>query len=174
MAKVIRNRYVYRPHNRWHRYLPLRMDGIKEYNYEENNATPSAFPDPVTDPPSKLWLACLLFGENATPGEMHVFKNTHSINNELWRIKHLIELRPLTFPNGEPTEADINHTSVLPDGRCIIDRNLNVTADSIKIMDENKQFTSGQLSRKLQYRYAHFKDVYEDTVYNPKNISVVD
>lgn len=191
MAKVIRNRYVYRPHNRWHRYLPLRKDGIKEYNYEEHDATPSAFPDPMPGPPSKLWLAWLykkpsgdpkwikssvnlLFGENPTPGEMHVFKNTHSVNNELWRIKHLIELRPITFPNGEPTEADIDHISVSPDGRCIIDRNLNITTDSVKIIDESKQFTSGQLSRKLQYRYAHFKDVYEDTVYNPKNISIVD
>jgi large subunit ribosomal protein L30 len=193
MAKVIRSRYVFRPHNRWHRYLPRRNDGMnKEFDYEANNAAPSQFPDPITEPPSKLWLAWLykdptkeikwtrqyvknLFGENPEAGKMHIFKNTAAINRELWKIKHMIELRPVSFPNGEPTEADIGHIEVHPDGRCVIDRNLS-TADEekIKLLEANKQFTPKQLSRNLQYRYHNFKDVYQDTVYNPKNISISD
>uniref|UniRef100_A0AC34R0L7 39S ribosomal protein L30, mitochondrial n=1 Tax=Panagrolaimus sp. JU765 TaxID=591449 RepID=A0AC34R0L7_9BILA len=191
MAKVIRNRYVFRPHNRWHRYLPRRNEGVKEYVYEENDATPSTFLDPMPGPTSKLWLAWLykepvdpkwtrksvelLFGKNPVVGEMHVFKNTSDVNDHLWKIKHLIELKPMTFPNGEPTEADIGHVRILPDGQCIVDKTINIAQeDALKYIDTSKQFTSSQLSRKLQQRYRDYKDVYEDTVYNPKNISIVD
>lgn len=192
MAKVIRSRYVFRPHNRIHRYLPRHNEGIKEYKYEDNDASPSNFPDAMTEPPSKLWLAWLykkpsgepkwtkqsihtLFGEKPEPGKMFIFKNTAAINRELWQVKHLIELRPMVFPNGEPTEADIGHIEVHPDGRCVVDQKLpNVNDEKLKLLEANKQFTPKQLSAKLQVRYHQFKDVYEDTVYNQKNISIVD
>lgn len=43
---------------------------------------------------------------------MFVFKNTASQNAELWPLKHLIEIRPLYFPNGEPTADDVNALEV--------------------------------------------------------------
>lgn len=43
---------------------------------------------------------------------MAIFKNTPSQNRELWRVKHMIEIRPLIFPNGEPTMDDINSLEV--------------------------------------------------------------
>lgn len=43
---------------------------------------------------------------------MEVFKNTASVNHELWHIKHLIDLKPLTFPNGEPTMEDVKSLEV--------------------------------------------------------------
>uniref|UniRef100_A0A7E4US65 39S ribosomal protein L30, mitochondrial n=1 Tax=Panagrellus redivivus TaxID=6233 RepID=A0A7E4US65_PANRE len=192
MAKVIRNKYVFRPHNRWHRYLPRRNDGVKQYDYEENLATPSTFPDPAPGEPPKLWLAWLyrqptseprwikesverLFGKNATPGRLHIFKNTSGYNNELWQVKHLIELKPVSFPNGEPTENDIGHMEVLPDGRCIVDKSIDLSnAAKIQLHDPLKQFTPKQLSKSLKHRYNQCKDVYQDNVYTPKNISVVD
>ncbi|VDK58643.1 unnamed protein product [Gongylonema pulchrum] len=79
--------------------------------------------------PPKLWLAWIyrnylkdpayirkkvekLFGKNAEPGKMFIFKNTASQNAELWPLKHIIEIRPLTFPNGEPTIDDVNALEV--------------------------------------------------------------
>lgn len=129
MAKVIRQCWVWKPHYRWHVYLPRRNDGLREYDFEANNATPSSFPEPMPEEPPKLWLVWFyrdlsgeprwtkehirrLFGGDPTPGDMHVFKNTADINKQLWHMKHLIELRPMRFPNGEPTEADINHLEV--------------------------------------------------------------
>ncbi|KAK6034872.1 hypothetical protein COOONC_27619 [Cooperia oncophora] len=131
MAKVIRTRWVYRPHGRWHRYLPRRNDGIKEFDYEKGGSLSEfkaelmsqSFEEPKAGP-SKLWMAWLyrdlsgepkwtkarvskLFGPDPKVGRMEVFPNTSAYNEELWHIKHLIELKPMTFPNGEPTADDI-------------------------------------------------------------------
>lgn len=135
MAKVIRTRYVYRKYDRWWQYLPRREDGNKEYDFEKHNATPRDFNEPmdVAEPP-KLWLAWAyqptdggrfwskrlvkeVFGCFPEPGKMYVFKNTADTNERLWRIKHLIEIRPMSFPNGEPTVADIAFTELFADGR---------------------------------------------------------
>jgi large subunit ribosomal protein L30 len=43
---------------------------------------------------------------------MEIMKNTASTNEALWHIKHLIELRPITFPYGEPTIDDVGHIEV--------------------------------------------------------------
>lgn len=129
MAKVIRNCWVYKPNYSWHVYLPRRKDTNKEYDYEAHNATPSTFPEPMAEEPPKLWLVWFyrdlageprwtqnrvrrLLGGDPKPGEMLVFKNSADVNKQLWHMKHLIELRPMRFPNGEPTEADVNHLEV--------------------------------------------------------------
>lgn len=43
---------------------------------------------------------------------MFIFKNTASQNTELWPLKHVIEVRALSFPNGEPTIDDVNALEV--------------------------------------------------------------
>lgn len=43
---------------------------------------------------------------------MFIFKNTASQNVELWPLKHIIEIRALSFPNGEPTIGDVNAVEV--------------------------------------------------------------
>jgi large subunit ribosomal protein L30 len=35
-------------------------------------------------------------------------------------VKHLIKIEPITFPFGEPTENDINHTYMKLNGECIV------------------------------------------------------
>ncbi|MFH4980497.1 hypothetical protein AB6A40_007206 [Gnathostoma spinigerum] len=191
MAKVIRNQWVYKPLGRWHRYLPRRHDGIKEYDFEANEAGPEHFPEKMEGERPKLWLAWIyrkpvgephwtkkrladLFGEDYEPGRMEIFKNTPSQNAELWHVKHLIELRPLTFPNGEPTLDDVTALEVFPDGRCVIDKKLNAEPADLQIADTKKQFSRRYLTSHLCRRYARFKDVFEDTVYSPENISIVD
>lgn len=51
---------------------------------------------------------------------MEIFKNTAAQNSELWHVKHLIELRPLTFPNGEPTLEDVHAIEVCSNSLCYI------------------------------------------------------
>jgi hypothetical protein len=36
-----------------------------------------------------------------------VIPNTPHFNRLLWEIKHLVNLRPISFPDGIPTESDI-------------------------------------------------------------------
>jgi hypothetical protein len=153
---------------------------------------PEDFNEPmdVAEPP-KLWLVWAyrktdierpwtknnlkeLFGDLPVPGKMHVFKNTASINDKLWKVKPFIEVRPITFPNGEPTETDAKFTELFVDGQCIVDRNVNSQAGDISIYDPKSQFRPGYLEKFLRRRYETFKDVYPDTVYNPSNITVVD
>ncbi|VDK22541.1 unnamed protein product [Anisakis simplex] len=144
----------------------------------------------VGEPP-KLWLAWVyrkpsgephwtktrlkkLFGEDVKPGKMEIFKNTATQNAELWHVKHLIELRPLTFPNGEPTIDDVNAIEIFADGRCVIDRRLVCDEEQLRLADPEKQMTGSYLSSMLGKRYHGYKDIYEDNVYTPSNISVID
>ena len=121
MAKVIRNCWVHKKNNRWWRYLPRRDDRVLIYDYEAEENSLRSFPDKMPGVPPKLWLAWLcedtrnvrlsrdmrhlirqLFGDNAQPGEMRAFKNMLSTNQQLWKVKHFIDIRPMTFPQGEP------------------------------------------------------------------------
>ncbi|KAI6177101.1 hypothetical protein M3Y97_00870600 [Aphelenchoides bicaudatus] len=190
--KVIRNRYVFRKNNRWNQYLPRREDGNKEYDFEKNDAMPKDFNQPMdVETPPKLWLVWAhratnegrdwtndrvkqVFGCFPEPGKMHVFKNTADINDRLWRIKHLIEVRPITFPNGEPTTSDVAFTEIFADGRCVVDRETVADPSTIKIYDPKKQFAAGYLSAVLARRDGLFKDVYPDNVYTPSKITLVE
>ncbi|VDM38784.1 unnamed protein product [Toxocara canis] len=196
----ISDRWVYKPHGRWYRYLPRRNEGVKEFNYESEDAGPDHFPEKMDGEPPKLWLAWIyrnptgephwtktrlkkLFGENFEPGQMEIFKNTAAQNAELWHVKHLIELRPLTFPNGEPTIEDVTSLEIFADGCCVIDRRLACDETQLRLADPEKQvnfvyrifqMSSSYLSSLLASRYHSFKDVFEDNVYTPSNISVLD
>ncbi|EYC16450.1 hypothetical protein Y032_0033g2669 [Ancylostoma ceylanicum] len=198
MAKVIRNRWVYRPHGRWHRYLPRRVDGVKEFNYEAGGSLADfreemmsqGHEEPKTAP-SKLWMAWLyrdlsgephwtkkrvekLFGSEFKVGRMEVFPNTAAVNEELWHVKHLIELKPITFPNGEPTSADIYGVKLHPDGRCEVAKDVApLTEEELRLYDANKQWSPKELERQLASKYFGCKDVFETNVYTNSNISVV-
>lgn len=192
MAKVIRNCYVYRKNDRWYQHLPRRNDIGGVYDFEKQNAMPEDFNQPMeVGTPPKLWLVWPyrktnserqwikehlqdLFGELPTPGKMHIFKNTSNINAKLWHVKHLIEVRPISFPNGEPTADDVAFTELHADGRCVVDREANADYTSLKLFDGKAHFAPGYLTAFLRRRDKTFKDVYPDTVYNPSNITIVD
>jgi len=192
MAKVIRSCWVWRKNNRWWRYLPRRVDGYNKLNMEDEYAFESlrTFPEPMQCKPPKLWVVWIfrdfnlqnvvvkdhikkLFGDDAKPGEIHVFKNTPSSNIQLWKIKHIIEVRPMIFPQGEPTLEDAHHLEIMADGRCLVSKEFP-NPEGIQLIDSNKQFSCSYLVSLLRARDLSGKDVFEDTVYNPANISIVD
>ncbi|VDD93660.1 unnamed protein product [Enterobius vermicularis] len=183
--------WVWKKQGHNYKYLPRRHDGIKKYDFVAENAGPDNFPERLDGNPPKLWLAWLyrdlrgepkwvgekvrnLFGEDFKVGKMEVFKNTASVNHELWHIKHLIDLKPLTFPNGEPTMEDVKSLEVFHDGRCVVDKEISCEDSQITVIDRRKQWTPAELSGRLSSRYAVNKDVFEDTVYNPANMSIID
>lgn len=51
-------------------------------------------------------------GLHGLNGERVVIPNTPAHNRLLWQIKHAIRLKPVKFPDGMPTEADIGRTKV--------------------------------------------------------------
>ncbi|KAI3416069.1 hypothetical protein GPALN_005621 [Globodera pallida] len=189
MSKQIRNQWVWRKNARWWRYLPRRDDSHNKLDLDELGEQCATFPDPMPAEAPKLWVAWLyrehsgsgpkigeqvskLFGKYARPGEMQVFKNTLSTNKQLWKIKHLIEIRPVTFPDGEPGPGDANHLEVMADGRCVIDRQGLPNPEGYQFVDPSKQFSSTYLASRLMSKDVRNQDVYEDTVYNPENISI--
>lgn len=63
---------------------------------------------------------------------------------------------------------------MLPDGRCVINQQASLDVGQVKLADPLKQFSAGYLASRLRIRDKTYKDVYEDNVYNPANISIVD
>lgn len=59
----------------------------------------------------------------------------------------------------------------MADGRCIIDESLP-DPRNINLVDTTKQFSKHYLSARLRSKDAGHKEIYEDTVYNPENISI--
>uniref|UniRef100_A0A1I8C2W7 PfkB domain-containing protein n=1 Tax=Meloidogyne hapla TaxID=6305 RepID=A0A1I8C2W7_MELHA len=59
----------------------------------------------------------------------------------------------------------------MADGRCVIDENLP-DPRNIQLLDPTKQFEQNYLISRLKSKDARLKEIYEDTVYNPENISV--
>lgn len=49
-----------------------------------------------------------------------IVKNTEQICEDLWKIKHLVKVTPVTFPNGEPTEGDLDKTIITSNGEMIV------------------------------------------------------
>lgn len=188
MAKVIRNQWVWKKQGHNYRYLPRRNDGQKEFDFEASAAGPEHFPEKLNEAPPKLWIAWIyrepagarskhwlkkLFGEDYRVGKMEVFKNTASQNKVLWHVKHLIDLKPLRFPNGEPTLDDVNSLEVLYDGNCVVDKRISCNESQLSVRDPSKQWSPAELSGHLGSRYRQCLDVFEDTVYNPSNITIV-
>uniref|UniRef100_A0A1I7UMC6 39S ribosomal protein L30, mitochondrial n=1 Tax=Caenorhabditis tropicalis TaxID=1561998 RepID=A0A1I7UMC6_9PELO len=192
------NRWVYRTDNKWTRYLPRRNDGIKEFDYEENGASLRHYTQNIKEEArpkqaSKLWMAWLyrdlagepkwtrkhvenLFGADFKVGRMEVFRNTELTNSELWKVKHLIELRPVEFKNGvEPTEEDVFSTRLMPNGHVeVMESGGGVTSENeLKLMEDGKQFTRKELGRTLNKKYHSYQSVFEQNVWTPDHITVV-
>lgn len=75
-----------------------------------------------------------------------IVKNIPENNARLWKVKHLIRIEPITFPHGEPTENDINHTFLKESGECIvvkeIGQNFNKRIEAAKnIVKDPKRLT---------------------------------
>ncbi|CAI2349151.1 unnamed protein product [Caenorhabditis sp. 36 PRJEB53466] len=196
MAKVIRNRWVYRPDNKWTRYLPRRNDAVKEFDYEKNGASLKHYIEEIPEEQkpktaSKLWMAWLyrdlageptwtkkhvesLFGANFKVGRMELFRNSALVNEELWKVKHLIELRPVTFKNGvEPTEEDVFSTKLAPNGECEVLQGGHVANETELRLADGKQWSRKELARDLSKKYHRYQSVFEQNVYTPSNITVL-
>ncbi|XP_041973920.1 39S ribosomal protein L30, mitochondrial [Aricia agestis] len=64
-----------------------------------------------------------------------IVKNTPDTNAKLWKIKHLIKITPITFPYGEPTAEDINHTILKENGTCLVTKTLQPHPEQVKALE---------------------------------------
>lgn len=54
--------------------------------------------------------------------EIAILKNIPEINELLWKIKHLIQIKPVTFPNGFP--QNVNGTYLKENGEMIVKKEI--------------------------------------------------
>ena len=57
----------------------------------------------------------------------------------MWKVKHLINITPITFPFGEPTDNDINYTFLKENGECIVTKEIKVDEKRLEATKEFEQ-----------------------------------
>lgn len=68
-----------------------------------------------------------------------ILKNTEYICEDLWKVKHLVKITPVTFPNGEPTEEDIERTFLTPEGQMIVGDNVRPDPQRVQAQEKFKE-----------------------------------
>lgn len=63
------------------------------------------------------------------------------MNAKLWKIKHLIKIEPITFPDGFPTENDLNSTQLLENGELRIKKELKPT---VEVLEATNKFENDE------------------------------
>lgn len=68
--------------------------------------------------------------------QLVIVKNIPEMNQRLWKVKHLVHITPITFPYGEPTQEDINHTFLKENGECLVTKKIEVPTQRIQASEE--------------------------------------
>lgn len=54
----------------------------------------------------------------------------------LWKVKHLVKITPITFPNGEPTENDIDYTFLRENGEMVVIKELKPSKEVLEATEK--------------------------------------
>ncbi|KAL1376331.1 hypothetical protein pipiens_016957 [Culex pipiens pipiens] len=135
----------------------LYKDGVKINNiYFYPNSECSSHKLPEAGEPSKLFRVRRIKPVKGCPhwekrilrdlglyevNAVAVVKNIPENNARLWKVKHLVEVLPITFPHGEPTAADIDYTFLKEDGSCVVVKELDTRTVRDKRLEAAVQFT---------------------------------
>jgi len=65
-----------------------------------------------------------------------LLKNTPDTNAKLWKVKHLVRITPVTFPDGEPTPEDIGSTKLTHAGEMRISSRYKIDPAELQAEDE--------------------------------------
>ncbi|XP_044763668.1 39S ribosomal protein L30, mitochondrial [Coccinella septempunctata] len=82
-----------------------------------------------------------------------ILKNMPETIMKLWKIKHLIEIKPVTFPNGFPT--DVNGTYLKENGELIVSHNVSEDKQllSQKFKEDVKRLDGNTLRRNSRSKW---------------------
>lgn len=64
--------------------------------------------------------------------DIAIVENSAHMNAELWKIKHLIKITPITFPDGEPNENDYAYSYLNEFGEFRIHNSLKADPERLK------------------------------------------
>ncbi|XP_014789637.1 uncharacterized protein LOC106883224 [Octopus bimaculoides] len=91
-----------------------------------------------------------------------VLKNTPSVNKMLNKVKHLIKITPITFPNGYPEEKDFEYCLLKDNGEFIIRKEIqpiekNVIPDTVPAEKQRLVMDKKTLERHLLLHLRHYR-----------------
>ncbi|CAI9738129.1 Hypothetical predicted protein [Octopus vulgaris] len=105
-----------------------------------------------------------MFALNLTgrQNEKVVLKNTPSINQMLNKVKHLIKITPITFPNGYPEEKDFEHCLLKDNGEFVIRKEIqpiekNVLPETVPAEKERIVMDKKTLERHMLLHLRHYR-----------------
>ncbi|XP_037049955.1 39S ribosomal protein L30, mitochondrial [Bradysia coprophila] len=75
-------------------------------------------------------------GVSEKMSDVAVVKNIPEVNAMLWKVKHLVDIKPIVFPYGEPTVDDVNHTFLKESGECIVTKEIKF--DESRLLARNE------------------------------------
>ncbi|KAI5642410.1 hypothetical protein NE865_05437 [Phthorimaea operculella] len=104
------------------------------------------------------WLKRILKGFKIDEEErVAIVKNIPENNVRLWKIKHLVQITPIVFPYGEPTEQDIKHTVLKESGQCIVTKTLEPVPEQVKALEafdaDAKKMDSTTIKKDSRYKW---------------------
>jgi len=107
---------------------PTMLDAAKQLGF---NTIKEMYPAYPLEKPPRMWMITQIksmygypYWVKDTMKELGLYKkndisiqiNSPNMNEALWQIKSLIRIKPITFPDGFPTEEDVGFTKLCSDG----------------------------------------------------------
>jgi len=98
-------------------------------------------------------------GLDGSRSEIALIANTPAMNAMLWKVKHLIRITPITFPQGVPQEGDIGATRLLENGQLVFVPQLKADTAVAQVQAEEApdiRHLDGETLRKhLRLKWIH-------------------
>lgn len=88
-------------------------------------------------------------------------------------LQHLIDVQPITFPNGEPTEDDVNHVQVRHDGKCIVDKRLAPETVDLAASTDVKLPSREIVRWRLNQKWSRCQNINEDETWADPQRSMI-
>ncbi|KAK9886413.1 hypothetical protein WA026_016692 [Henosepilachna vigintioctopunctata] len=116
------------------KYYPRRPD-FKDPPYEPTKLFRVQRIKPLKGTPYFEREILKLFKLDGKISDVAILKNIPENNNKLWKIKHLVEIKPITFPNGFPTS--IEGTYLKENGELSVTH--SISEEKLKLSQEFKE-----------------------------------
>lgn len=93
-------------------------------------------------------------------GDFTIVKNIPENNARLWKVKHLVKIDPIDFPQGVPNESNKHLAYIKDDGECVIanDDKKRVVAriEAIEVFqNDSKQMSTDNLKRDSRMKWLN-------------------
>ncbi|XP_046403608.1 39S ribosomal protein L30, mitochondrial [Ischnura elegans] len=81
-----------------------------------------------------------------------IIKNIPENNQRLWKVKHLIRITPVVFPNGPPSREDIGGTFLKENGELVVSKRLKIPQECLESKAEKEKLKMDKETIKKQCR----------------------